>query len=67
MIGVFLHQLHKSSVTRNPQVAYLSSQEHFIVINGQNRFGKQCFLKLQAIVAHEMTGFPWKCFTVSFS
>ena len=54
------------SVTRNPQVAYLSSPKHFIVKNGQNRFGKRCFLKFQAIIAHEMTGFPWKCFTISF-
>ena len=34
------------NVTRNPQVAYLSSTEHFIVKNGQNRFEKRCFLKL---------------------
>ena len=55
------------NVTRNPQGAYLSSPKHFLVKNGQNRFGKQCFLKFQVIIAHEMTGFPWKCFTVSFS
>ena len=54
------------SVTRNPQVAYLSSPKHFLVKNGQNRFGKRCFLKFQAIIAHEMTGFPRKCFTISF-
>ena len=66
--SVWLAHYDKSDiVTRNPQVAYLSSPKHFIVKNGQNPFGKQCFLKFQAIIAHGMTGFPWKCFIVSFS
>jgi hypothetical protein len=27
---------------------------------------KQWFFKFQAIIAHEMTRFPWKCVTISF-
>ena len=54
------------NVTRDPQVAYLSRRNHFHVKNGQNGCGKRSFLMFQAIIAHEMTGFPWKCFTVSF-
>ena len=54
------------SVARDPQVAYLSRRNHFHVKNGQNGFGKRSFLMFQAIIAHEMTGFPWKCLTVSF-
>ena len=45
----------------------MSRRKHFHVKNGQTGFGKQSFLKFQAIIAHEMTGFPWRCFTVSFS
>ena len=51
-------------VTRNPQVAYLSSSNHFIVKIGQNRFGKRRFLKFQAIIADEMTVSQWKRFTI---
>ena len=55
------------NVTRDPQVAYLSRQNHFGVKNGQNRCGKRSFLMFQTIIAHEMIGSPLKCFTISFS
>ena len=66
-VGLAHCDMHRyCNVTRNPQVAYLSRRNHFHVKNGQNGFGKRSFLMFQAIIAHEMTGFPWKCLTVTF-